>query len=252
MSARPVSASPPGPVLIVGALSDIGAAVASAWAERGRPLILAARESARLAPMASDLALRYGAAVRTVECDVLAIDPAAFLDSLGETPAVLVCVVGLLGDQGEAERDPGAFRLVVESNFTAPAALIGEAANRMAGRGAGVIVGVSSVAGERGRASNYAYGAAKAGLTAFLSGLRNRLAGAGVRVITVLPGFVDTRMTAGMKLPAALTARPEEVAKAILAAEARGRDVIWVRPVWRWIMLVIRLIPESIFKRLKL
>jgi NAD(P)-dependent dehydrogenase (short-subunit alcohol dehydrogenase family) len=114
-------------------------------------------------------------------------------------------------------------------------------------------VGVSSVAGDRGRGSNYIYGAAKAGFTAFLSGLRNRLAPAGIRVVTVKPGFVRTRMTAGMKLPPLLTAEPQEVGNAIFAAaEKRGRDVIYVRPIWRVVMTVIGLIPERIFKRLRL
>jgi short-subunit dehydrogenase len=108
------------------------------------------------------------------------------------------------------------------------------------------------VAGERGRASNFVYGSAKAGLTAFLSGLRNELAGKGVQVITVKPGFVATAMTADMDLPAALTAQPDEVARAVVAAQLRGRDVIYVRPLWRLIMTVIRAIPEGVFKRLKL
>jgi short-subunit dehydrogenase len=119
-------------------------------------------------------------------------------------------------------------------------------------RGSGTIIGISSVAGERGRASNYVYGAAKAGFTAFLSGLRNRLAAKGVRVITVKPGFVATRMTEGMKLPPRLTAQPEEVAAAILAATSRRFDVTYVRPIWWLIMAIIRLIPEPVFKKLKL
>lgn len=241
-----------GSVLIIGAMSDIGAAVAAAYARAGRPLVLAARHAERLAPQVSDLALRHGVSVSAVECDVLTADPKAWFDGLAELPATVVCVVGLLGTQAEAESDNENARVVIETNFTGPAGLIGEAAQRMEARGAGVIIGVSSVAGDRGRASNYVYGSAKAGLTAFLSGLRNRLADKGVRVITVKPGFVDTRMTAGMKLPKPLTAQPEEVADAILAADRRGRDVIYIRPVWRPIMLIITHIPEPIFKRLRL
>ena len=103
-----------------------------------------------------------------------------------------------------------------------------------------------------GRATNYVYGSAKAGFTAFLSGLRNRLAKQGVQVVTVKPGFVDTRMTEGMKLPPLLTAQPAEVGAAVLAAAQRGRDVIYVRWIWRLVMLIIQHIPERIFKRLKL
>ena len=122
-------------------------------------------------------------------------------------------------------------------------------AEGFAARGRGTIVGVSSVAGDRGRASNYVYGSAKSGFTAFLSGLRNRLARTAIRVITVKPGFVRTCMTAGMKLSARLTAEPQEVAAAVFAAETRKRDVIYVRPIWRLVMSIIGMLPESVFKK---
>ena len=117
--------------------------------------------------------------------------------------------------QAEAETDPAAAGRMMRANYLGPALLLGRVAARMATRGRGTIVGISSVAGDRGRASNYVYGSAKAGFTAFLSGLRARMARDGVRVITVKPGFVRTRMTEGMKLPGALTAEPEEVARAV-------------------------------------
>jgi hypothetical protein len=138
---------------------------------------------------------------------------------------------------------------VMRANFEGPATILGALANAMEARGSGTLVGISSVAGERGRASNYVYGSAKAGFTAFLSGLRNRLAGKGVHVVTVLPGFVATKMTEGMDLPARLVAQPEEVATAILAAVERGQEVIYVRRIWRLIMAIIRAIPETIFKK---
>ncbi|MEP4341571.1 MAG: SDR family NAD(P)-dependent oxidoreductase, partial [Lentilitoribacter sp.] len=125
-------------------------------------------------------------------------------------------------------------------------------ANRFEERGSGTIVGISSVAGERGRASNYIYGSAKAGVTAFISGLRNRLAKRGVHVVTVLPGFVATQMTEGMDLPAKLTAEPSDVADAIARAVGGKKDVIYVIPTWHLIMLIIRNIPESIFKRMNI
>ena len=121
-----------------------------------------------------------------------------------------------------------------------------------ADRGTGTLVGISSVAGLRGRATNYVYGSAKAALTAFLSGLRNRLASRGVHVVTVLPGFVATRMTEHMDLPALLTARPREVADAIHRAAEKKHNIIYVRPVWRVVMFVIKLIPESVFKKMRL
>jgi short-subunit dehydrogenase len=137
----------------------------------------------------------------------------------------------------------------MRSNYEGPALILGLLANRFLERGHGTIVGVSSVAGERGRASNYVYGSAKAGFTAFLSGLRNRLASRGIHVMTVKPGFVRTRMTRGMKLPGPLTASPEVVGQQILTAAAARKDVVYIFPVWRVIMAVIRAIPEAIFKR---
>ena len=243
-------AKPTGSVLILGGASDIGRAVARRYAEKGCAVILAARHSQRLEADAADLRLRWGATVRLEDFDVLDTDGhAAFLDRLGELPDVAVCIVGLLGEQAASQQEFAAARLVLESNFIGPASILGHLANRMQARGSGVIIGVSSVAGERGRASNYIYGAAKAGLTALLSGLRNRLSGCGVQVVTVKPGFVRTRMTDGMALPAILTAEPDEVARAIVKAQIKGRDVIYVRPIWRLIMLVIRLLPEAVFKR---
>lgn len=241
------------PVLVLGAASDIGLAIARAYARLGHPLILAARNSDRLATDAADLRLRGAPEVTVAEFDALTIDHhAAFLDSLPGLPEIAVCVVGLLGVQPESEADPLVADHVMRSNYNGPAAVLGLLANRMAARGHGAIVGVSSVAGDRGRASNYIYGSAKAGLTAYLSGLRNRLARTGVQVITVKPGFVDTRMTAGMPLPKPLTAAPAEVADAMVRAIAKGHEVIYVRPVWLLVMTIIRLLPEAIFKKTKL
>jgi decaprenylphospho-beta-D-erythro-pentofuranosid-2-ulose 2-reductase len=174
------------------------------------------------------------------------------LDALPALPEVVVMVAGLLGEQPRAETDAAHAAEVMRTNFEAPALFLAEVANRMAARGSGTIIGISSVAGERGRATNYVYGAAKAGFTAFLSGLRNRLAKQGVHVITVKPGFVATRMTEGMNLPKALTAEPKEVADAVLAAFDRGRDVVYVRRIWWPVMAVIKAIPEPVFKKLKI
>jgi short-subunit dehydrogenase len=214
---------------------------------------LAARNSASLQADVSDLTIRHSVAVRAVEFDVLdTVSHVAFLDKCGETPQTVICFVGLLGDQSAAQHDCKAAELVMRTNYLGPVLVLGEVANRMEARGSGTIIGVSSVAGDRGRQSNYIYGSAKSGFTAFLSGLRNRLASKGVAVITIKPGFVATRMTEGMKLPPLLTAAPEEVAKAIAHAEAAGRDSVYVRPIWRWIMFCIRSLPERIFKRTKL
>lgn len=241
-------------LLVVGGGSDIGRATARRFAAAGWRVALAGRDLAGLQREADDIATRAGVKATTHAIDVLdaeAFD--AFISGLDGLPDAVVSVVGLLGEQSKAETDMAHARLILRSNFEGPALLLGLFAERFRVRGSGVLVGVSSVAGDRGRASNYVYGSAKAGLTAFLSGLRNRLAGAGVLVVTVKPGFVRTRMTAGMKLPGPLTAEPEEVAEAIYRASVtRPRDVIYVRPVWRVVMTIIGLIPEPVFKRLKL
>lgn len=239
-----------GPVLILGAASDIARATARAFAARGCAIQLAARDPERLAADKADLETRYGVPVTLHALDALDTGShAAFLDSLPALPMVAVSAIGLMGDQAENAADMSRAALILRSNFEGPASLLGLLANKMEARGSGTIVGISSVAGERGRASNYVYGSAKAGFTAYLSGLRNRLAKQGVHVVTVLPGFVDTRMTAGMDLPKPLLAQPDEVGRAILAAVEKGRDVIHVRRIWWLVMAIIKAIPERIFKK---
>jgi decaprenylphospho-beta-D-erythro-pentofuranosid-2-ulose 2-reductase len=242
-------------VLLVGATSDIGRATALTYATAGWDVQLAGRNLESVQREADDIATRSGAHVSVHRLDIL--DSAqfeAFLGALPRLPDTVVCVVGELGEQARAEKEMEHASLVMRTNFEGPALLLGLLADRFAARGTGTIVGISSVAGDRGRASNYVYGAAKAGFSAFLSGLRNRLAQKSIRVLTIKPGFVRTRMTAGMKLPGPLTAEPKEVATAIFTAaeERTSRDVIYVRSIWWPLMTVIRSLPEPLFKRLKL
>ena len=238
--------------LVIGATSDIGRAIARQLAEGGSALQLAGRDPARLGREAKDLRVRTGVAVTAHRRDVLDDEGgASFLPDLDPLPDTAVCVVGLLGDQKECEHDSAAAERAMRTNYIGPALLMGALAERFQQRGSGVLVGVSSVAGDRGRASNYVYGSAKAGFTAFLSGLRGRMAASGVHVVTVKPGFVRIRMTEGMDLPGPLTATPEEVAEVVVRAARRRRDAVYVRRVWRPIMFVIRAVPERIFKRMR-
>jgi decaprenylphospho-beta-D-erythro-pentofuranosid-2-ulose 2-reductase len=241
-------------MLLVGASSDIGHAVARAYGEAGWRILLAARDPEAAARNAADIATRTGAPPPVFPIDVTAPDTfAVFAAALPLLPDTIVCVAGLLGDQKRAEAEPDYAAMILRTNFEGPALLLDLFAQHFAARGSGTIVGVSSVAGDRGRASNYLYGSAKAGFSAYLSGLRSRLAGAKVRVVTVKPGFVRTRMTKGMKLPNPLTAEPQEVGRAIYrAAEVAHRDIIYVRPVWRLLMAIICAIPERLFKHLRL
>jgi decaprenylphospho-beta-D-erythro-pentofuranosid-2-ulose 2-reductase len=237
-------------ILILGATSDIGRAVARTFAAHGHAVHLAARDAGRLAHEAEDLRIRTGMPVTARHFDVLDATPLE-LANLDPPPGIVVCVVGLLGDHRHCIAEPAAAELVMRTNYLGPALALESAARHLEARGGGTILAVGSVAGDRGRAGNYVYGSAKAGLAAYLSGLRARLHGSGIRVVTLKPGFVDTRMTAGMNLPKALTAQPEEVAAAILRACRAGPEIVYVRPIWRWIMTIIRLLPEPLFKRLK-
>lgn len=240
-------------ILILGARSDIARACAHHYAQQGYAVQLAARDEGALAADAADIALRHGVSATAHRFDVL--DTAAFAGfyaGLPQHPDVVLCAVGFMGDQAASEADPEAAALVLRSNFEGPALFLGVVAQEFAARGHGTIIGISSVAGDRGRASNYVYGSAKAGLTAFLSGLRNRLARSKVKVITVKPGFVATQMTEGMDLNPRLTAQPEAVAQAIWHAQAKGRNVVYVKPVWWLVMAIIRTLPEALFKKTKL
>ena len=239
--------------LILAATSDMARAIAHAFARDGYDLLLTARDPVALEADAADLRIRFGVNVTPYAFDVLDSRARSGLpDALTTLPDVVVCAIGMLGEQQRAEWDQEHAEAVLRTNFEGPAQILGLFANRFAARGYGTLIGISSVAGDRGRATNYVYGAAKAGFTAYLSGLRNRFGRSAIRVITIKPGFVETRMTAGMKLPALVTAQPDEVAAAALKALRSGRDVVYVRPVWRGIMTAIRLLPEPLFKRLRI
>jgi decaprenylphospho-beta-D-erythro-pentofuranosid-2-ulose 2-reductase len=241
-------------LLVLGGTSDIGRASALCFAKAGARILLAGRDRDALQREAQDIEARTGAAVSLHEIDILDTGGfETFIRDLPMLPDTVLCVIGLLGDQTRAESDPIHATAIMRTNFEGPALLLGMFADRFVARGSGTIVGVSSVAGERGRAMNYIYGASKAGLTAFLSGLRNRLGKTNVKVITVKPGFVRTRMTKDMKLPGLLTAEPEQVGEAIFkAVTARPRDIIYVKPIWLAIMTIIKSIPEPLFKRMRI
>lgn len=239
-------------VLILGARSDIARPLARLYGQDGCAVILAARNVNSLEADAADLRIRSANEVKLEEFDVLATEGhGSFLDRLGDLPDTVISLVGLMTPQPEAETNFAAADAMIRTNYLGLVSILGEVANRMERRGSGTIIGVSSVAGDRGRAKNYLYGSAKAGFTAFLSGLRARLVAKGVRVMTVNPGFVRTRMTEGLDLPAMLTADADELARAIFAADKKKRLVVYYRPVWRLVMLIIRCLPERIFVRLK-
>ena len=239
--------------LILGATSDIALAIAKEFALNKYDIQLAARNPAQLATAQSDLQIRY-----QVSCSKHAFNAVdyhshpGFFEQLSPKPDVTICVFGFLGEHETAKKSWREAASIIETNYTGAVSILNIVSNHYEAARQGVIAGISSVAGERGRQSNYIYGSAKAGFTAYLSGLRNRLQKENVHVVTVLPGFVYTRMTENLKLPKLLTAQPKEVGEAVYKAVAGKRNVIYVRWIWRWIMLIIKLVPEPIFKKMKL
>ena len=238
-------------ILIIGAKSDIAVAVAHKFASEGYNLQLAARNSSELDVAANDFKIRYKINASTYELDILKNETFTdFIDSLDCLPNVAFCAVGILGNQTDDEKSFYDSMLVMRTNYEGPSLLLGEIANLFEIRGSGSIIGISSVAGDRGRASNYIYGSAKSGLTAFLSGLRNRLHKSNINVLTVLPGFAKTKMTSHMKLPTAITSSPEMIANVIYKNLKKSKTV-YIFP-WAIIMKLISSIPEFIFKRLSI
>jgi short-subunit dehydrogenase len=243
-------------VAVFGATSAIAEQVARRFAARGARLFLVARDPARLERIAADLAIRGAASVHTHAADfddAAALGP--MLEAMGRSvgvPEIALVAFGTLGNQTVIARDVDAVGRVLTTNFVSPARLITALAERMEPAGRGLVAVLTSVAGERGRASNYVYGAAKAGLSTFLQGLRHRLAGSGVQVLDIRPGPVDTPMTRELGLRGPLLASAERVAADIERAIDRRRSLLYTPWFWRWIMLVIRALPEPIFHRLRL
>jgi decaprenylphospho-beta-D-erythro-pentofuranosid-2-ulose 2-reductase len=242
-------------VLIVGATSAIAQAVARMFAERKSSLFLVGRNEMALASIAADLKVRGAQTVGTLTFDTNDFaEHGAMLDRaeqlLGALDVVLIAH-GTLSDQQVCEHSVECTLHELNTNGVSVVALLTLVAGRLEPRRKGSIVVISSVAGDRGRQSNYVYGSAKALVTAFMSGLRQRLYKSGVAVITIKPGFVDTPMTAKFR-KGLLWAKPQRIAKGIVRAIERSTPVSYLPGFWRPIMFIIRAVPESIFRRLKL
>lgn len=240
-------------LLILGAGSDIAQACAYEFAKNEHHLILAARNCQKLAPLQSDLKLKHNIQVSLAEFDALDYtNQEYFAKEWGSKADSCLLAFGYLGAQEKAEIDWNEARQIAEINYLGAVLSLQAIANVFEEKKKGCIIGISSVAGERGRKSNYIYGSAKAGFSIFLDGLRNRLYANNVHVISVKPGFVDTKMTAHLPLPKTLTANPNQVAKSIFNAYKKRKNTVYVWGIWRYIMLIIKFIPEFIFKKLNL
>jgi decaprenylphospho-beta-D-erythro-pentofuranosid-2-ulose 2-reductase len=240
-------------VLILGAASDMAVAIARKFASDKYDVIVAGRDLEFLNTLQSDLSIRYNVKSAAIKFDALDYrSHESFYQNLPFKPDVTICVFGYLGDQEKAMKKWDETSKIIATNYTGAVSVLNIVANDYEEKKKGIIVGISSVAGERGRQSNFIYGSAKAAFTAYLSGLRNSLYKSGVHVVTVLPGFVYTKMTAELPLPKMLTATPEEVANVVKKAVVHKKNRVYVKWFWKWIMLIIKLIPEPVFKKMKL
>jgi decaprenylphospho-beta-D-erythro-pentofuranosid-2-ulose 2-reductase len=240
-------------VLILGASSDMAVAIARKFASEGYNILLAARNASRLDTLSSDIRIRSNVSCIVFEFDALNFPShPEFFKNLPLIPDITICVFGYLGDNEIAREQWTESERIIHTNYTGAVSALNAISLIYSKQKQGTIVGISSVAGERGRQSNYLYGSAKAGFTAYLSGLRNRMFRDNVHVVSVQPGFVYTRMTENLSLPPLLTAKPDDIANGIFDAVKSRKNVIYIKWFWRYIMLIIRNIPEFLFKKLKL
>ncbi len=245
-------------VIMLGAASAVAAATARLYAAEGAALLLVARNAERLDILAADLALRGAASVKTAICDLGNLAAAQVYAVFDQCVAQLggvdhiVLAYGVLGDQAEAEHDPAIAGEIIRTNFASAALWCLAAAAVLERQKKGALVVLGSVAGDRGRRSNYIYGATKSGLAVLVQGIAHRFGPNGPRAVIVKPGPIDTPMTQGMTKGGPLWASAESVAAIVRRAAERGGVVVYAPARWRWIMLIIRALPGAVFNRSKL
>lgn len=236
-------------VLILGANSDMAQACARLFSRNGYSLTLASRNVDAMKQWSANISgektiLHFDARDLKSHHD--------FYQALTVKPSIVICAFGVLPDEDKARQNLEETMSSIQTNYTGTVSILNVIAEDFKQRKEGSILGISSVAGDRGRGSNYIYGSAKAGFTAYLSGLRNHCLKFGVHVSTIKPGFVKTKMIGDLKTPGPLTATPEDVAKACYKAYKRKKSVVYTKAVWRPIMWIIKHVPEFIFKKLSL
>lgn len=242
-------------ILIIGANSAIAEAVARIYARQGEALYLVGRNKERLSSLTKDLSIR---GCPKVSWDILDVNDfnaharvlSTALEKMGEFDVVLMAH-GTLPNQAQCEQDIEETLKQLNTNALSTISLLTHIANRLETQQRGTVAVISSVAGDRGRQSNYVYGTAKAAVTTYMQGLRNRLNNSGVNVLTIKPGFVDTPMTIDFN-KGILWSSPEKIALGIISSIEAKKDVVYLPWFWRWIMMIIKLIPEPIFKKLRL
>lgn len=240
-------------VLILGGSSDLGIALARMYASHNFNISIAGRNLPEMVRIANDLVIRFDVRATGYEFDASNFEShKLFYNNLELKPDITICVFGFMGNAVTALENWQDSLQVINTNYTGAVSICNIVAAAYSLQKSGMIIGISSVAGDRGRSTNFLYGSAKAGFTAYLSGLRNRLFKSGVHVLTVKPGFMYTRMTENLQLPALLTANVNEVAATIYKAGVAGKNIIYVKWFWRYLMLIISNIPEFMFKKMAL
>ncbi len=243
-------------LLVLGANSLIAQCTAECFAKDKHEIIFAGRNAGQMQKLANDFEIRFQCKAYGIEFDALDYNShKTFLENvLKLIPQVdyVLLAFGYLGEQTKANEGFDESKKIIETNYTGAVSIIHLFASHFESQRKGNIIIISSVAGDRGRQSNYLYGSAKAGLSAFAQGLRSRLFKSGVHVLTVKPGFVDTPMTYGMPLPKLLVASPKKVGKDIYKAALKKKNILYTPFYWRFIMMIVKSIPEFIFKKLKL
>ncbi len=239
--------------LILGGTSEIGLAIANKFAENGFDLILAARNYDEVQKNANNINLRFNVKTDALKMDILDVTSQnKLIDELQFLPDIVVFSIGLLDKGKTAEENFEIAKEIIDVNFTYSLNILNKFAALFEARKFGAIIGIGSVAGDRGRKSNYIYGSAKAAFATYLSGLRNRLFQSNVRVITVKPGFVQTKMVAHLDLPKIITASPEKIAKDVYKAFVHKKDIVYSLKFYKLLMLIVYHIPEILFKRINL
>lgn len=241
-------------VLILGGNSDIGFAIGEIFAQKQNAnILLASRDQNLLQKKAQDIATRFQVKTHALPFD--ATDYAShepFYQNLPLVPDIVVVAFGYMCTTNQAaEQDFNKAKRTIDTNLTGAISILEIIAKDFEKRHHGGIIGIGSVAGCRGRAKNYIYGASKAGFSTYLSGLRSRLVKSNIHVMTVLPGFIATKLIAELNLPDRASMSPESMAKVVYKTWNKKRNIIYVPWIWRWIMLIVNVLPEFIFKKTK-
>lgn len=242
-------------IVVLGALSDIAEATCRLYAAEGADLVISGRNLDRLSEVSEDLRIRGAGKVVTEALDLASADPEALISKWStelDGIDVVLLAYGVLGEQRGLEHDLDAAARLIDTNFRSAALWSMAAANHFEAARSGSLLVIGSVAGDRGRQSNYLYGATKGGLGILVQGIAHRLAKSGARAILIKPGFVDTAMTAHIPNKGALWASPQKVATLIHKAASRGKPIVYAPGYWRLIMKIIASVPSAIFHRTKL